>query len=185
MKANSTNSSKHTLLTLLVIGVFLVCALIIFVYIELAATPQETANRYREQQKIEMLSPNSNQPIAYQDANAVQPFLTQEKSLVLPVELGNLKNEVFMNNESSSSKESIKFVQKEERNTSTLQEMPIKNETLERELTPINLSQETIEQNKINETRRYEPIKEKQEHTTVKTPIKENKKTVQAIDELF
>lgn len=183
MKANSTNSSKHTLLTLLVIGVFLVCALIIFVYIELAATPQETANRYREQQKIEMLSPNSNQPIAYQDANAAQPALpvaTPEKTTAMPTESGSLNNAAAVNNEESSNKESAKPAQKEERNTATPEEKPVKNETLERELTPINIAKDNAA-NKPQESRANTDKKER----VLKPVPKENKKPTQAIDELF
>lgn len=168
-------SSRNILLTLLVIGTFIVCALMVFVYLELRATPAQTAQRYQEQQQqqIEMLSPDSSASSVYRDASAVAQnthnTATEDKD-----------NNILKNDVLTSGNVEKKNNKKAEQTDANL--VPENAVLVERELKPTNVNQETAPSG--NSNRELVAVEEKKERA-VKPTHKENKKANQAIDELF
>lgn len=69
----------NILLSLLVIGTFIVCGLMFKLYIELTKTPEKTAQMYAEQQQVEVMLPNAKlgDKVIYRDVGASAPRVPQ------------------------------------------------------------------------------------------------------------
>ena len=168
---------------MLTLGTIAVCVLMVLVYLELSATPEQTAQRYQEQQQqVETLSPSNkltaNNNIAATQASTLTTYDnhtetdSQEKEMMQSdVQVNGNTEKEKKNNKKNNATDDIQHNDSVQKNTIVG----------ERELAPINTNQQhTMANNNIGEKKEriLKPVDLK--------PI-ENKKAnqTQAIDELF
>ncbi|MBQ9600404.1 MAG: hypothetical protein IJR46_00095 [Neisseriaceae bacterium] len=168
---------KNILLTVLTLGTIAVCVLMVLVYLELSATPEQTAQRYQEQQQVDTLFP-SNKLTANNDIvvtraptlatydNHTETDSQEKETMQNDVKVNGNTEKEKKNNKKNNATDDIQHNDSVQKNTIVG----------ERELVPINTKQpNTMANNNIGEKKErvLKPIENKKANQT------------QAIDELF
>ena len=162
---------------MLTLGTIAVCVLMVLVYLELSATPEQTAQRYQEQQQVDTLFP-SNKLTANNDIVVTRaPTLAtyDNHTETDSQEKETMQNDVTVNGNTEKEKKN----NKKNNATDDIQHNDsVQKNTIvgERELVPINTKQpNTMANNNIGEKKErvLKPIENKKANQT------------QAIDELF
>ena len=162
---------------MLTLGTIAVCVLMVLVYLELSATPEQTAQRYQEQQQqVETLSPGNkltvNNDIAATRASTLAIYDSHTETDSQEKEA--MQNDVKVNGNTEKEKKN----NKKNNATDDIQHNDLVQENTivgERKLVPINTNtnQPNTMANNIGEKKELKPIENKKANQT------------QAIDELF
>ena len=162
---------------MLTLGTIAVCVLMVLVYLELSATPEQTAQRYQEQQQVDTLFP-SNKLTANNDIvvtraptlatydNHTETDSQEKETMQNDVKVNGNTEKEKKNNKKNNATDDIQHNDSVQKNTIVG----------ERELVPINTKQpNTMPNNNIGEKKErvLKPIENKKANQT------------QAIDELF